>query len=79
VFEGLFSPWHLIIIAGVVFLVFGPNKLADRWKSAARSVREFTGEPHPATEATTTPPEAAPERRRRPSVAYRIGRRLRRH
>jgi len=79
VFEGLFSPWHLIIIAGAVFLVLGPNKLAERWHGIARGVQQLTdGELHDATEEATAPQESEPEAGRRGSLAYRIGQRLRR-
>ena len=33
VFEGLFSPWHLLILAVVLFVVVGPRKVAARWRT----------------------------------------------
>ena len=27
--EGLFSPWHILLIIAIALLLFGPSKLAD--------------------------------------------------
>ena len=62
-FEGLFSPWHLVIIAAVVFLVFGPRRLARRWDDLRHGVERLaagdTATPEPSSE-----PEPTPDRRR---------------
>ncbi len=66
--EGLFSPWHIAIIAFVVFMVFGPKKIADRFTDLSQGVQEWIendgeGGAAPATdEATAVPPatSAAP-------------------
>jgi len=34
-FEGLFQPMHLLIIAGIALLVFGPKKLPELGKGWA--------------------------------------------
>ena len=72
VFEGLFSPWHLLILAVALFVVVGPRQVAARWHGLRESGRRLTGEPEPEDPA----PTESPVRR---SVAYRLGRRLRRH
>ena len=34
-FEGLFQPMHLLIIAGIALLIFGPKKLPELGKGLA--------------------------------------------
>jgi Sec-independent protein translocase protein TatA len=41
-FEGLFSPWHLVIIAFFVFMIFGPRRIADRAKQAGKKIQQLT-------------------------------------
>jgi sec-independent protein translocase protein TatA len=49
--EGLFQPLHLLIIAGIVLLVFGPKKLPELGKGLGDGIRGFksamSGENHP--------------------------------
>ncbi|MFZ0730965.1 MAG: twin-arginine translocase TatA/TatE family subunit [Candidatus Sulfotelmatobacter sp.] len=40
-FEGLFQPMHLLIIAGITLLVFGPKKLPELGKGLGESIRGF--------------------------------------
>ncbi len=40
-FEGLFQPMHLIIVAGIALLVFGPKKLPELGKGLGESIRGF--------------------------------------
>ncbi len=40
-FEGLFQPMHLLIIAGIALLVFGPKKLPELGKGLGESIRGF--------------------------------------
>jgi sec-independent protein translocase protein TatA len=40
-FEGLFQPMHLIIIAGIALLVLGPKKLPELGKGIGESIRGF--------------------------------------
>ena len=40
-FEGLFQPMHLLIIAGISLLVFGPKKLPELGKGLGESIRGF--------------------------------------
>jgi mttA/Hcf106 family len=75
VFEGLLAPWHLVIIALVVFLVMGPQKLADRWKGTTESLSRWADGDD--TAAAPPAPIEAPARKKA-SLAQRFGRRLRR-
>ena len=40
-FEGLFQPTHLLIIAGIALLIFGPKKLPELGKGLGESIRGF--------------------------------------
>jgi sec-independent protein translocase protein TatA len=40
-FEGLFQPLHLLIIAGIALLVFGPRKLPELGKGLGDGIRGF--------------------------------------
>lgn len=40
-FEGLFQPMHLLVIAGIALLVFGPKKLPELGKGLGESIRGF--------------------------------------
>ena len=40
-FEGLFQPMHLLLIAGIALLVFGPKKLPELGKGLGESFRGF--------------------------------------
>jgi sec-independent protein translocase protein TatA len=60
------EPWHLLIIAGVVVLMFGAKRLPDSARSLGRSMRIFRSEMHEAKQnpavdqaATTDAPIAA--------------------
>ena len=39
--EGLFQPMHLMIIAGIALLVFGPKKLPELGKGLGEGIRGF--------------------------------------
>jgi Sec-independent protein translocase protein TatA len=71
VFEGLLSPWHLVILAVVLFIVISPRKVADRWHHLRDSARRLTDD----TENSASPSEGESTKR---SFAFRIGRLLRR-
>ena len=71
VFEGLFSPWHLLILAVVLFVVVGPRKVAARWHDLRDAGHRLTGEPDHEDSGSVTPPAKR-------SVAHRLGRLLRR-
>lgn len=40
-FEGLFSPMHLIIILVILLIIFGPGKLPEIGKGLGKSIRDF--------------------------------------
>ena len=40
-FEGLFQPMHLLLIAGIALLVFGPKKLPELGKGIGEGIRGF--------------------------------------
>jgi len=40
-FEGLFQPMHLLVIAGIALLVFGPKKLPELGRGLGESIRGF--------------------------------------
>ena len=40
-FEGLFQPMHLLIVAGIALMVFGPKKLPELGKGLGESIRVF--------------------------------------
>jgi Sec-independent protein translocase protein TatA len=75
VFEGLFSPWHLLIIAGALFVVLGPDALMRRWHDIGGTVKHLVDDERDELEqpAAVEPPASKP---RRPSLAYRLGSRL---
>jgi Sec-independent protein translocase protein TatA len=69
VFEGLFSPWHLLIIAFFVFMIFGPRRIADRVNQAGKKIQHLTDGETPSN----------PEEREVSSTGfYRLARMLRR-
>jgi sec-independent protein translocase protein TatA len=63
--EGLFQPTHLLIIAGIALLIFGPKKLPELGKGLGESIRGFkaamqTKEEAPALKA---PASNSPEQK----------------
>jgi Sec-independent protein translocase protein TatA len=70
VFEGLFSPTHLLILAVVLFVVVGPRKVAARWHALRDAGRRLTGE---SDDESSGSPDTPVKR----SLAYRWGQRLR--
>jgi sec-independent protein translocase protein TatA len=40
-FEGLFQPTHLLIIAGIALLILGPKKLPELGKGLGEGIRGF--------------------------------------
>jgi sec-independent protein translocase protein TatA len=40
-FEGLFQPMHLLIVAGIALLFFGPKKIPELGKGLGESIRGF--------------------------------------
>ena len=77
-FEGLLSPWHLLIIGLAVFIVIGPKALAERWKGLSSSVGQWVDDPE-GTAAEVAAEEPAPPVEAKPSLAQRMGRWWTRH
>ena len=40
-FEGLFQPMHLMVIAAIALLIFGPKKLPELGKGLGDGIRGF--------------------------------------
>ncbi len=40
-FEGLFQPMHMLVIAGIALLVFGPKKLPELGRGIGEGIRGF--------------------------------------
>jgi mttA/Hcf106 family len=74
VFEGLLSPWHLVIIAAAVFLVFGPKRIAERFEGLSQSVQHFIDDDGTSSAVPAEPVAAAPPPK--PSWSRRIARRI---
>ena len=74
VFEGLLSPWHIVIIVGALFLVLGPEKIAARWRSGSSTIARLVDPAAAPSPEAPTPVEAPPPKKQ--SLAQRLGRRL---
>lgn len=61
--EGLFQPMHLLIIAGIALLIFGPKKLPELGKGMGEGIRGFKAAMHGKEEAPVlmTPISKTPE------------------
>ena len=53
-FEGLFQPMHLLVIAGLALLFFGPKKLPELGKGLGEGLRGFKAAMNPNDEKTAT-------------------------
>jgi sec-independent protein translocase protein TatA len=56
--EGLFQPTHLLIIAAVALLVFGPKKLPELGKGLGEGIKSFKKGIKEATESFKESAEA---------------------
>src|SRR5919199_6628574 len=56
-FEGIFQPWHLIIIVLIILIVFGPGKLPELGSALGKGIREFKGGVHAGEKES---PESSP-------------------
>ncbi|GAA1230685.1 Sec-independent protein translocase subunit TatA [Pseudonocardia alaniniphila] len=54
---GELSPWHWLIVIGVVVLLFGAKKLPDAARGLGRSARILQAELRAGTAPATTDPE----------------------
>lgn len=58
-FEGLFQPMHLLVIAGIALLIFGPKKLPELGKGLGEGLRGFKAAMNPtAASASVDAPVA---------------------
>jgi sec-independent protein translocase protein TatA len=48
-FEGLFSPMHLLVILAICILIFGPKKLPELGKALGDGIRGFKDGISPTT------------------------------
>jgi sec-independent protein translocase protein TatA len=55
--EGLFSPWHILLIIAIALLLFGPSKLADLGKGLGEGIRNFKSAIKNGEEKTKDPPK----------------------
>jgi sec-independent protein translocase protein TatA len=53
--EGLFQPMHLMVIAGIALLIFGPKKLPELGKGLGESIRGFKAAMATKEDATAAP------------------------
>lgn len=62
--EGIFQPTHLILIAGIALLIFGPKKLPELGKGMGEGIRGFKAAMQGKDEvsAKETPSKAAQEK-----------------
>ncbi len=58
-FEGLFQPMHLLVIAGIALLIFGPKKLPELGKGLGEGLRGFKAAMNPSTSAESSAPANA--------------------
>lgn len=55
-FEGIFQPWHLIIIVLIILIIFGPGKLPELGSALGKGIREFKGGVHAGQEQSPDSP-----------------------
>jgi sec-independent protein translocase protein TatA len=59
---GLENPLHLLILAGIVLLIFGPKRLPELGRSLGKGIREFRGSLGGAQEAGDADPGESSQR-----------------
>jgi sec-independent protein translocase protein TatA len=61
-FDGLFQPMHLLIIAGIALLIFGPKRLPELGKGLGDGLRGFKAAMNPDADKPEEPKTtSAPE------------------
>jgi len=55
--EGLFQPMHLLVIAFIAVLVFGPKRLPEIGKSIGEGIKGFKNSMHDEPQAEAKQPE----------------------
>jgi sec-independent protein translocase protein TatA len=63
-FEGLFAPTHLLIIAGIALLIFGPKKLPELGRGMGEGIRGFKAAMQAKDEAPASAPISNPPERK---------------
>jgi sec-independent protein translocase protein TatA len=53
--EGIFQPMHLMVIAGIALLIFGPKKLPEFGKGLGEGIRGFKSAMQGKEEAAAVP------------------------
>jgi sec-independent protein translocase protein TatA len=61
VFDGLLQPLHLIIIAAIALIVFGPKRLPELGKGLGQAIRGFKESMHEGEESNKNPPDRPKE------------------
>jgi sec-independent protein translocase protein TatA len=59
---GLKNPLHLLILAGIVLLIFGPKRLPELGRSLGKGIRELRGSLGDAHEAGDADPRESARR-----------------
>jgi sec-independent protein translocase protein TatA len=54
--EGLFQPWHILLIVAIALLFFGPSKFADLGKGLGEGIRNFKASMKDAEDKPKDPP-----------------------
>lgn len=76
--EGLFSFWHIAILAFVIFIVVGPKALVKQWHRATDGIQQLVeGGGSPQKTASAGGSSGSGGKRKR-GFAYRVGRLFRR-
>ena len=75
-FDGALAPWHLVVIAFALFMLFGPKKIAAQTQSMRDAFRRFADGDDARTDGVDGGAATAKPVKR--SRAYRVGQRLRR-
>lgn len=55
------SPWHLILLLGIVLIVLGPGKLPETGAAIGKAIRSFQDAASGREEQTSHAPAPAPE------------------
>ncbi|MGD0506557.1 MAG: twin-arginine translocase TatA/TatE family subunit [Terriglobales bacterium] len=58
--EGLFQPWHILLIIAIALLLFGPSKFADLGKGLGEGIRNFKASMKDPEEKGKEPPPKPP-------------------
>jgi sec-independent protein translocase protein TatA len=60
-FRGLFQPMHVLTVAGIALLIFGPKKLPELGKGMGEGIRGFKAAMQGKEEAALAPTKKTPE------------------